>query len=208
MESAFIDDIAAHIRSHKIPIENIFDLGACDLEESVYLSQLFPSAQIFSFEANPEKAEICRSKEGGKISFFPVAAGDRDGFIEFFIANDPRQSSTYPINSEKFRSLLGMGVDFKSTAIVQVMRLDSLPVTPDLLFMDIQGSEKNALLGLGERLKDVKIIGTELMLKSTYDGVPLFDEVDEMLKPDFEIVRGDPFYGVFDNYIYINRRFM
>lgn len=206
MESAFIDEICAHILARKIPIQTIFDVGACDLEESMYLARRFPGAEIRAFEANPDKGALAQIDiEDTSIKFHSCAVGSENKLIDFHIGDDPRQSSVFPISEEKFRDLLHMEVRTNRVAKVQMIRLDSLRETPDLLFMDIQCSEKDALIGLGDRLKDVKVIATELMLKSTYDCEPPFDEVDTLLKEHFELVRGNPFEGVFDNFIYIRK---
>lgn len=206
MESAFIDEICEHMRERKIEIKTIFDVGACDFEESIYLAGKFPEAIVRAFEANPDKAPLLVMEKPDRHLFFrSCAVGSENKEIDFHIGDDPKQSSVYPISEDKFRNLLHMEVRTSRVAKVQMIRLDSLLKTPDLLFMDIQCSEKEALIGLGDRLKDVKVIATELMLKSTYDCEPPFDAVDAMLKEHFELVRGNPFEGIFDNFIYIRR---
>ena len=206
-ETAFIDEIAQIIKDRNIHVRTIFDLGACELEESLYLADKFPESRIVSCEANPFQRATCNRKAAGtRIEFHSCAIGDRNGWAPFHVGDDPKQSSSFPINEGRFRDLLHMEVRTQQTVQVEVRRLDSFPHTPDLLFMDIQCSELRALHSLGERLKDVAIIATELMLKSTYDCAPPFDDVDALLKDHFDLVRGNPFEGVFDNFVYVNRR--
>lgn len=208
MEAAFIDEIAQIIRDRKIEIETIFDLGACELDESLYLAEKFPAAQIIACEANPFQRAVCNRKAAGtRIEFHSCAIGDTNGWAPFHVGDDPKQSSSFAINEDRFRELLHMEVSIRQTVQVEVRRLDAFPRRPDLLFMDIQCSELRALQSLGDRLRDVSVIATELMLKSTYDCEPPFDEVDALLKEHFDLVRGNPFEGVFENFVYVNRRF-
>lgn len=207
MEAAFIDQIAGIIRERNIPIQTVFDLGACELDESLYLSEKFPEARIIACEANPFQRAVCNRKSAGtRIEFHSCAIGDTNGWAPFHVGDDPKQSSSFAINEGRFRDLLHMDVKTRQTVQVEVRRLDSFPHTPDLVFMDIQCSELRALQSLGDRLKDVAVVATELMLKSTYDCEPPFDEVDALLSADFELVAGNAFEGVFDNFIYVNKR--
>lgn len=208
MESAFINDVAAAARKYSIDVRSIIDLGACDLDESLCLAEVFPDSRVDAFEANPDKYDLCKSKAGIRVRFWPYGVGSANKTIEYNIADDPRQSSIFPVSSAQFKDKLHMDVRLARRQSIEIKRLDSLGIpAPDLLFMDIQGSELDALIGLGVLLPEIKIIATELFLEPVYDS-PLFDVVDEMLKKDFEIVQGNPFDGVFDNFIYINRRFL
>lgn len=208
MEAAFINDVVRVAKDYKIDVKSIFDLGACDLEESIYLAEVFPESKVDAFEANPDKYEICQARAGIRVRFWPYGVGSANKTIEYNIADDPRQSSVFPVSSPQFRDKLHMDVKLARRQSIEIKRLDSLGlVPPDLVFMDIQGSELDALIGMGSMLKDVKIIATELFLQPVYDS-PLFDVVDHFLKHDFEIVQGNPFDGVFENFIYVNRRFL
>lgn len=208
MEAAFINDVVRVAKDYRIDVKRIFDLGACDLDESLYLAEVFPEATVDAFEANPDKYEICQSRAGIRVRFWPFGVGSGNKTILYNIADDPRQSSVYDISSDRFQNSLKMDVKLDRAQKVEIIRLDSIGLqTPDLVFMDIQGSELDALIGMGSMLKDVKIIATELFLQPVYDS-PLFDVVDHFLKTDFDIVQGNPFDGVFENFIYVNRRFL
>ena len=51
----------------------------------------------------------------------------------------------------------------------------------DLIWMDIQGAELMALKGLGERIKDVNIIHSEVEFFEIYKNQPLFIEIKKYL---------------------------
>lgn len=52
----------------------------------------------------------------------------------------------------------------------------------DVLWMDLQGAELQALRGLGDELKRVKVIHTEVQYREMYLGAPLFGEFDAFLR--------------------------
>ena len=64
----------------------------------------------------------------------------------------------------------------------------------DLLCMDLQGYELNALKSLGSQIKNVKYIITECSINSTYTGGVGFYELYNFLKENgFEYVRSNLF---------------
>lgn len=195
-EQNFIDTVVREIMSRNIGIQLIYDIGAHDLDESIALHNEFPIAHIVAFEANPEMWELCESKQTDKIKFIPTAISDVNGTMTFNITTGAKQCSAYtPVNSDTIKKVVN----------VPVARLDIYPA-PDLIFMDIQAGEYKALLGLGDKLNQVKVIATELFVNhGEYVDAPGFDEVDELLKDRFELIAGDPFQGNFDNFIYIRR---
>jgi hypothetical protein len=76
----------------------------------------------------------------------------------------------------------------------------------DILWLDAQGSELGILKGLKDRLKDVKIIKTEVLFKEQYFGAPLFDELEEWLDANgFRFVRFLEKYEWFGDAVFINK---
>lgn len=203
-EQAFIDRVVKEIHDRSIPIRLIYDLGAHKLEESIALSAAFPQAKVRAWEANPEQWPICFSRASGQIEFHNCGVSDQDGQMDLFVTQGAGQVSFQtPHQTEDGR------LSVKHTISVAVERLGSYHEIPDLIWADIQGHEYNAFMGMGDRLKDVAIIATELYVSDRdYDLPHGFDDVDALLKEHFELVAGDPFAGVFDNYIYVNRRFV
>jgi hypothetical protein len=59
--------------------------------------------------------------------------------------------------------------------------------------MDVQGMEKEVLLGCGEVLGKVDFILTEVALVTLYAGQPLFDEMHSLLR-DLEFRLVAPLY--------------
>jgi hypothetical protein len=72
-------------------------------------------------------------------------------------------------------------VVFNDAELVEVVTLDSLKVTGDMLVMDCQGFEGEVLKGGIDTLKQVNIIYTEVNNGSTYKGNMLIQDVDDFL---------------------------
>ena len=59
--------------------------------------------------------------------------------------------------------------------------IDQTGVTPDMLCMDLQGYELNALKSMGQYIHKTRYIITECSLKSTYTSGVSFSELNEYL---------------------------
>jgi FkbM family methyltransferase len=175
-------------------VKCIFDVGARDCLQSIQLSEQFPFAHVYAFEANPQMIPICRENirnrprviliEGavhsfnGEVDFFPINtqktvtswADGNPGASSLFVAN-----SSYPL--EKY---------VQDQIRVNCHRLDDICQQKqieriDILWMDLQGAELLALKSLGKYLQNTRYIFTEVSFKHIYDGQCLFPEVDEFL---------------------------
>jgi hypothetical protein len=98
---------------------------------------------------------------------------------------------------------------------VKLTRLDALFGEPvDLLKLDLQGYELEALRGCGEWIRQIKLITTEVEFLPLYEGQPLFSDVEAYLRergfcllnlyelwtqPDGQLTAGDA--------LFLNRRF-
>jgi FkbM family methyltransferase len=102
---------------------------------------------------------------------------------------------------------------------VQVIRLDEYLLEQkiahvDLLKIDTQGFEPQVLEGLGDRLKDVDVVITELMFYDYYERSLTFSDIEKFLIPagfhlyDISHIAKNPMNGRTDwvDVIYINNR--
>lgn len=177
-------------------VKTILDVGSCDAKESIELSEYFPNAKIYAFEANPKSYLKCLEnvKNHPNITIINKAVNDFDGVCKF-----------YPINTEKTITIHkdgnpGASSLFKSNGAynhietyvqdeieVECTRLDTwakennITETP-MIWMDLQGAELQALQGLGDLIKTTKIIHTELYSTAVYTGQCLLPEVQDFLK--------------------------
>jgi FkbM family methyltransferase len=123
--------------------------------------------------------------------------------MEFFLADNGMSSSVYRFGTHAVNHPT---VTMKGSIVLLTERLDERldsDSTFDLVNLDIQGAELNALKGLGKMLDSVKWIYTEVNTEEVYEGCPLLVEMDQWLstkqftRVDSEITRngwGDALY--------------
>lgn len=193
-------------------INYILDLGCRDGSEAIQFSYAFPNAKIISVEANPNQIETIKSniKDYSNIQIFNFGASNEDGELDFNI------SSTINIGNSSFLKITGDYNDhekmsFHTPIKVKTKRLDNflkelqIPQV-DILWMDIQGFEGKAIEGLGNYIKNVKILYSEVTYKEMYKDQILFDKFDYyMLKNGFYCIYRDYKHGDFwGDSIYLN----
>jgi FkbM family methyltransferase len=189
-------------------IGNVIDL---------FLAQ-YISPKIYAFEPNPALVDILKKKyvNNRDIKIYPYAVGSEPKNVLFNIINKGDSSSVLnPSNIFKFYH--GDNTDIEKTLEVPMVRLDDELFemkTIDILKLDLQGYELEALKGCEKILQHIKIITTEIEFVSLYDEQPLFADIDTFLRnhgfrllnlyelwthPDGQLTAGDA--------VYLNLRF-
>ena len=161
----------------------IYDIGSCVLHWQRIANPVWSkeATQYFGFEAM-EQAKIVHDKFG--IPFYPVLLGDEDGKIVPFYQNldDPGGNSIYKEND----AITGGAIKFEPVDKA-MYRLDTyvknnnIPF-PDLIKLDVQGSELNILKGCPDILlyaKDIIIEGQNVEYNV---GAPRFTELKAWLE--------------------------
>jgi FkbM family methyltransferase len=161
----------------------VWHLGGHNAEElDDYLNN--GAEEIHWFEANPEQAEILQNKlkDIPDQHVISRAAWDTDGdILTFKITNNTMSSSVYDlgIHSEKYPDIV-----LSKTLDVETITLNTYCLNrevPNLLNLDIQGAEFNALKGASSFLDKVSYIYTEVSFVALYQNAPLADEIDRYL---------------------------
>ena len=210
---------------NKEEIKIIFELGSRDLLDALELKKYYNKSKIYSFECNPDSIIECEknlinnnditlikkavSIENTNVDFYPFdrTKYDNIGASSMYLIdftkrnkNDPdynRENPQYKITVEGIR-------------LDKYMNENSIN-NIDLLCMDLQEYELNALKSLGNKLNNVKYIITECSINNTYINGTYFKELNDFLiKNNFIYISND--YGdinyilnnVRDNYIFIN----
>lgn len=177
------------IRRYLPRITTIVEVGANDCVETVAFAKEFPTAQIVTFECNPDTLPLCteRTAPYTNITLVPLAVGEQEGTVDFYKAAkvegdwNTGASSLYQAN-DKY-------IDFKQEKISVPMstlkkELGSRGITNiDLIWMDLQGAELSALKGLGDTLlSHTAFIQTEVEHVPLYEGQPLFGDLRRYLR--------------------------
>jgi len=140
-------------------IKTVFEVGARYGDESIMLSNVFSSAQIYSFECNPNTLMKCIKalKSYEKINFFPHGLGEKEEILPFYsytVDNDGASSLHKRIDFDKTQELTGAVTIRTLKSVVLQENIQDI----DLLCMDIQGHELSVLKGAGDFLKNIQYI--------------------------------------------------
>lgn len=182
------------------PIKTIFELGSRDIVDAIKLVKYF-NADVYAFECNPECLELCYTNYSklnndiaNRITIIPSAVASQDSIMTF-----------YPFDTTKYDNIGSssmLKIDFskrdkhdpdfnrenpQKEIKVSGVRMDTFCKDNsinkiDLVCMDLQGYELEALKGFGKKLNDVRYLITEASINSTYDGGASFKDVKSYLE--------------------------
>lgn len=162
----------------------IIELGARDCKDSIGLASHF-QCPVLTFECNPEAIQQCRrtletAPTTAQITLVEQAVCAFTGTTEFHSlcseTYDNIGASSLFSHYDPEISPLMKSITVPCTRLDTYLDDHSLP-SPDLLCMDIQGGELGAIQSLGERLRDCKVIATEVSLVPSYIGGVMFGEL-------------------------------
>jgi FkbM family methyltransferase len=187
------------LRTASAPV--IFDIGACEGEDSIRYGRLFPRARIFSFEPLPANQAIIRAnfgRYGTTAELVPVALSDRAGPADFHVSagrppglfagqdwNYGNKSSSLlpPASAEKMHGW----IDFPERTTVTCEILDAFCAARglrrvDFIHLDVQGAEGRVLAGARAMLPRIGAIWLEVAHAEVYRGQALAGEIDALLR--------------------------
>jgi len=194
---AFLEDIKARSFSPKL----ILDVGANRGDWTRMTKDVFPEASFLLIEPQVEMRkslnDLCSEFED--ISWIEAGAGSKEGKLVQTIWDDLAGSSFLPDVDE---NQLQAGKQRE----VDIVTIDSLLVKynlniPDLVKLDIQGFELEALRGATSLFGNTELFIMEVSLFSFDDvpGMPIFREVIEFM--------GERGYEIYDIPGYLRRPF-
>jgi FkbM family methyltransferase len=201
----------------------IFDIGACEGEDSIRLSRAFPRARIHAFEPVPSNVEKIRANFARHAPQLndphAVALGDFDGVAQLHLSSGHPEGIPHEASwdfGNKSSSLLAPSplmsmhhpwLRFESEITVRVERLETFCRREriscvDFLYIDVQGAELQVLKGAGTLLQSVRAVWLEVEAVELYAGQPLAPDVDVFMEANgfvllidtVEAVSGDRFY--------------
>jgi FkbM family methyltransferase len=194
-------------------IKIIFELGSRDLIDAIKLLDYFEESIVYAFECNYDCLHECyknynKLEENKKKRLF---------LIEDAVSLENGDVIFYPFDLQKYNNMGSssmLKIDFslrnpddidynrenpQKKVIVNGVRLDTFIEKNhidniDLLCIDLQGYELNAIKSLGNNLHKIKYIITECCIKSTYINGCTFQELNEYLtKFNFKYVLSNDF---------------
>lgn len=194
----------SHMNSDFSP-KFIVEVGSKDCLDAIHLSQHF-KCPVLSFEANPEQFEIClenlKQHKSLDVKVRNEALSDVNGNLPFWKIDKSKYGNTGASSLFKidFKNRPKDDIDLNHEDIqeaiqVQARRWDSYSLpTPNLLALDVEGSELKVLKGFGSTLSEVKYIVLEVSPVSTFIGGCKFKDIRKFLNlNDFRYVASDAF---------------
>lgn len=185
---------------NKDKVKTTFELGSRDLQDAVLLKNYY-NCKVYAFECNPDCLVECNktmatfnesdksqiylinkavSLDNGDITFYPFDLTKYNNMgsssllkIDFSMRNrsDPDYNRTNP---QKEITVKGIRLDTFMT--------DNNISNIDLLCIDLQGYELNALKSLGDKINKVRYIITECSIQNTYINGASFLELHAFLE--------------------------
>jgi FkbM family methyltransferase len=171
-----------HLVSSKAPL--IVDGGAHRGHTVARFLELFPRASLVAFEPQAEAARDLRARFPGdpRLTVHQAALAAEPGLLELARLSNDQASSLLPVSAHN-RQIHGERLDVVARERVPAVPLRHAVSQPiDVLKLDLQGYELEALRGAGELLKDVQLILTEVEYLPLYAGQPLFSDIDLFLR--------------------------
>jgi FkbM family methyltransferase len=181
--------------------KDIFDCGANIGFVTHAFAQRFPDTTIHAFEPNPKVFEPLASAHGNKrnVILHNKGVGRTKGELTFHINRNSGTSSFLPPNDYHTLNFADKNTVPKVVEVVglgEYMEEKKIPVL-DILKLDIEGFELEALKGIRDIGNRVAMVYTEVNLVPTYQGQPLINDIISYLHGfGFHIFN---FYGIYEN---------
>jgi FkbM family methyltransferase len=208
----YINNIFTKHITDKIDI--IFECGSRDSIDSLKMFDFYQPKKIFCFECNPDSVNVCRETigENNNIILVNKAVSNNDGEIDFYVTDMDKS-----IDKNIGASSALLHLDNKESFFQKKITVDSITLKTfmeenninniDLLCLDLQGYEKIALEGLGDKIKNVKYIISEYVNRSFYSGDILLEEYRTFLTSlGFDLIEVNN-YGDFGDALFKNNNF-
>lgn len=189
----------------------IIDGGANNGSTTAFFLKQYKNPTIHAFEPIPELATAIEATYASKknVNIHCNALGGEKKRILFNIVNNIGSSSIL-MPTDINRGYHGSKMNVTQTLEVEQIRLDEvLNEDIDILKLDLQGYELEALKGCERIFGRIKTITTEIEFVPLYEGQPLFGDIDVFLRnkgfklsnlyelytyPDGQLTSGDALY--------------
>ena len=184
------------------------ELGSRDGIDAIRIADHF-GAEVVTWECNPEALGLCRARlanredvelvelaawsESKILPFFPVVNGNLGASSAF------RANHDYPYE-KPYEQIV---IEVEASRVDAWWEANRAGVPIDLLAMDLQGAELEALKGMGDLLDSVSYIITEGQHQRLYHDTPLISDIEAFLvERGFRLVKGLPANSWFGDFLF------
>lgn len=187
--SSLLDAFEVQANLLGIKTRTIFDIGANYGDTVKKYRAIFSDAHIYAFEPFPDVYTSLERRFSSEphVNCFPFAISNAEGKQIFYTNQNPDTNSLLKpqkmgLRSDQQVSNLG-NIEVETITLDKFCNMHSISEV-DILKMDIQGGELNALEGAVDLLskKRIKLIYTESYFRRQYESQPLFHEISNFLE--------------------------
>lgn len=190
---------------------NILECGSHDGYDTAKLANFWPEGKIFAFEANPDVYKILSkvARYNPNIFTYPMAISDKTGKSTFVISGGKTNASSSLMEPKEY--LFHPEIEFTHSIQVDCITIKEWAIANkinklDFLWLDMQGAEPLALMGLDQLFENVSAIFSEINFKENYKGNWLYPELKEYLKTKgFEVIYTDIHYEDSGNALFVRK---
>ncbi len=170
----------------------ILDIGSRDLDQSIEFNAVFNGAKIIAFEPNPPQYDIClaKSQQYENIRVEQLAISNNNGVLDFYVThgNIGASSLLKPMNVPFASTQEFTKISVPSVRLIEWLEENEVE-NVDIMWLDTQGVELDALKSMGDRIKQVKFIHCEAAEQAYYEGHLLKNDLVNFLEENgFELI--------------------
>lgn len=181
-----IEDIVRLMGARRV--DTVVDGGAYKGTFSRAMASAFPQAKIHAFEPTPASHELLVENVQllTQVAHHRQALGVRTGTVEFYsnaspLTNSLRRSSK--LGRHHFHNL----VIGEKKLFVDVIKLADFALERgipafDIVKLDLQGNELDALHGMEELASSTQLALIEVQFTPLYEGAPVFSDIEEFMR--------------------------
>lgn len=205
---------------------NIFEIGACEGEDSIKYSWLFPFSKIYCFEPLPGNIKLIHDNflkyRVTNARYYNKALSSTNGTAEFYVSSGRPNGA---VESDwdygnKSSSLLAPAKHLETAKFIQFdKKIEVETVTLksfcddnginsiDFIHMDVQGAELLVLEGAGEFISSINAIWLEVSKVDLYKNQPLAKDVKKFMNNNGFVLITSEINGIQGDQLYISKKF-
>lgn len=161
----------------------IIESGANDGTNTGIYLRMFEKPTIHAIEPVPRLFQDLQSRFSydENVILHNKALGEQKGQIEMNVYEDGGSSSVFESNNAHEQYGGEAKTKRQATITTQQTTIDDITDDADIISLDMQGYELNALKGAEKNLQNCKAVFTEVSFIPLYDGQPLFCDISMFL---------------------------
>lgn len=204
----------------------IFEIGACEGEDSIKYSRLFINSKIYAFEPLPDNIKLIQNNllryDIRNVTFYNKALSSKDGTAEFHVSEgrpetevesdwDYGNKSSSLLPPAKHLEIVNF-IQFNKKINVETITLKSFCKSNnihniDFIHMDVQGAELMVLEGASDFISSIKVVWLEVSKVEIYRNQPLEQDVKKFMTDNNFILVKNSLDKLWGDQLYISKAF-